>query len=101
MVAIKLRIMNFASNKLNRYLKAEKVIRDYECNLCGIEGEIVNNEFTLEGHHPDYRKPLFVIWLCRACHKQHHREMRLARIAATYKIVMDYFFNENFGSLSL
>lgn len=24
-------------------------------------------------HHPDYDRPLFIIWLCKEHHQQHHR----------------------------
>ena len=34
------------------------------------------NPKKLHGHHPDYRKPLLVIWLCDPCHKREHKRLR-------------------------
>ena len=29
-----------------------------------------------DAHHPDYQRPLLVVWLCRKCHKREHRKGR-------------------------
>jgi ribosomal protein S27AE len=38
------------------------------CERCGAA--------KTDAHHEDYSKPLDVIWLCRKCHQQRHRELR-------------------------
>jgi len=39
------------------------------CEICGAK--------ETEKHHPDYSKPLSVIWYCRPCHlKKHLRKRR-------------------------
>ena len=30
----------------------------------------------LHGHHADYDKPFFVMWLCPSCHKLHHNKIK-------------------------
>lgn len=35
------------------------------CVLCHCEERV-------QAHHPDYSKPLDVVWLCRDCHRRHH-----------------------------
>ena len=44
------------------------------CALCLASPETRH----LHGHHPDYSKPLEVIWLCPACHSGIHRTGRIA-----------------------
>jgi hypothetical protein len=47
-------------------------LRQKPCRHCG--------ESKTERHHPDYARPLFVIWLCRPCHlKLHANKRRRAR----------------------
>lgn len=47
------------------YLRRGHLIPE-PCAHCG--------EDLVEMHHPDYSKPLEVIWLCRPCHLALHRE---------------------------
>src|SRR5436190_12541655 len=43
------------------------------CVVCG--------DKKSEGHHPDYNKPLDVVWLCQLHHAEMHKELRNARRA--------------------
>lgn len=49
-----------------------KLKRPETCSKCPSNKEI-------QAHHPDYRKPLDVIWLCRICHMEHHRLERIKK----------------------
>lgn len=41
-------------------------IKRGNCSICGTTKDV-------EGHHPDYSKPLNVIWVCPSCHSSLHR----------------------------
>lgn len=34
--------------------------------------EFYRHPSAVEGHHPDYDKPLEVVWLCKPCHIEEH-----------------------------
>lgn len=50
---------------VERALKSGKLVRADSCERCGTSA-------ALDGHHPDYSKPLEVEWLCRKCHRAEH-----------------------------
>lgn len=50
--------------RFSKAIKRGKIIRPTICSLCWLQNG------TVEGHHPDYSKPLKVIWLCRKCHRR-------------------------------
>lgn len=47
-------------------IKSGRLIRG-PCERCGVE--------LAEAHHPDYSKPLEVVWLCRVHHLEEHRRI--------------------------
>lgn len=55
-----------ARYQLNNAVSRGDVVRPEECQRCGTPGPV-------EGHHPDYSKPLEVEWLCTLCHGKEHR----------------------------
>lgn len=44
----------------------DDVRKPQACQLCGVAGE------RIEAHHPDYRLPLSIEWLCKRCHGMRH-----------------------------
>lgn len=58
-----------ARANLAYHIKSGHIVRPEQCERCGTKGKP-------HGHHPDYTKPLEVMWLCRGCHADVHRELR-------------------------
>lgn len=56
-----------AGSLLNYGIRIGFVEKSSICTICKKEGEI-------EGHHPDYSKPLEVVWVCVECHSKFHTE---------------------------
>ncbi len=59
----------WAHNALRSGLRRGLVQRQ-PCEVCGDQ--------NTEAHHPDYDRPLEVVWLCRAHHKAEHAQVRRA-----------------------
>jgi hypothetical protein len=55
-----------AQRMLQHAVKKGKIVKLYKCQSCEL------NDVKLDAHHPDYSKPLKVMWLCKSCHKQLH-----------------------------
>lgn len=50
-------------------IKKGIIIKPNICEHCN------RDNIRIEGHHPDYNKPLSVIWLCNSCHKTLHKNI--------------------------
>lgn len=59
-----------ASRAVQAAVKAGKIAK-LPCEVCGAAKS--------EAHHPDYSKPLDVVWLCRKHHADAHRAERDAK----------------------
>ena len=55
----------------------QKLYPDPEpCIMCGVIGE--------HRHHPDYEKPLEIVWLCESCHHKLHPRNKKVRTIQLY-----------------
>lgn len=63
----KLRIRHQARWLARRNMHAGK-IKKHPCEKCGD----VNSQI----HHPNYTKPLMIIWLCVKCHRELHKKLK-------------------------
>ena len=71
LLAVKLRRQKYkgkarANAALNHAVRDGK-IKKLPCEVCG--------NIKVEGHHPDYRKKLQVIWLCNYHHRKIHNRI--------------------------
>ncbi len=55
-----------AKNLADYAQKKGFIIKPDRCSKC-------DKNIKIEKHHPDYSKPLEVIWLCRSCHIKIHK----------------------------
>jgi hypothetical protein len=47
------------------------LIHRQPCRDCG--------ELKVDGHHPDYDRPMAVVWLCRRHHVAEHRRLKVKK----------------------
>ena len=80
------KIVKALTEKNYRMKHPEKAIAHYVLSNAVRDGklkrkpcEICGSIVKVEGHHPDYSKPLCVVWLCEKHHKEVHRKMRLQK----------------------
>jgi len=64
-MAVDLQIRQEAYKTVNAARREKSLIPNSTCGLCGRPVNTI-------AHHPDYNKPLEVIWLCRRCHRRVH-----------------------------
>lgn len=50
--------------------------RPARCGTCGSESVFKDGRAGIQAHHPDYNKPLDVMWLCQPCHHRWHAANR-------------------------
>jgi hypothetical protein len=61
-----------AQNLLNTAIMKGIIVKE-ACSVCG--------DIKSQAHHPDYSKPLEVIWLCQQHHKDLHVKLKEAATA--------------------
>ncbi len=55
-----------ARRAVHAALRSGHLIRPMSCERCGCTRKMT-------AHHPDYSRPLVVMWLCHPCHSKEHR----------------------------
>jgi predicted DNA-binding protein YlxM (UPF0122 family) len=63
-----------AQNKVEKAILRGRITRPENCERCGASGTFKDGRSAIQAHHPDYSKPLDVIWLCQRCHHDEHRK---------------------------
>ncbi len=56
-----------AQTAVGNAVRDKRLMKPSTCLRCGTTSE------RIEAHHPDYNKPLDVVWLCTLCHGKEHR----------------------------
>jgi len=74
------RANDHAQNLLEEAVERGVVLRQYVCEQCGDSGTFKDGRTKIHAHHPDYNKPLDVMWLCQKCHHQWHKEHKAKEV---------------------
>lgn len=83
-----------ARTKTAKAIKSGKLIRPEFCTSC-------KTGQPVEAHHPDYNKPLNVMWLCRKCHRQWHKKHGYQKkVGNTVVIFLNYEKSEYLEKIS-
>jgi predicted DNA-binding protein YlxM (UPF0122 family) len=64
---------DWAQNKVEKALKRGDLLRPALCEKCGSSPIFKDGRTGIHAHHPDYNKPLEVVWLCQRCHHEWHK----------------------------
>jgi predicted DNA-binding protein YlxM (UPF0122 family) len=72
-----------AQNQLEQAITEGKIVRQTICEECGKSGTFKNGRTMIQAHHPDYSKPLEVMWLCQKCHHQWHKKFTAKEVIIT------------------
>lgn len=64
---------DYAQNLVEQALKDGTLLRPDCCEECGKSGIFKDGRTAIQAHHPDYNKPLQVMWLCQRCHHEWHK----------------------------
>jgi hypothetical protein len=66
-----------AHNKVEKAVLRGRLARPATCQECGGSGQpYADGRAPIQAHHPDYNKPLEVMWLCQRCHHKWHARNR-------------------------
>lgn len=63
-----------AQNIMEKAIKRGIITRKTHCETCGFNGFMKDGRTAIQAHHPDYNRPLDVMWLCQNCHHKWHKE---------------------------
>lgn len=62
-----------SQNLLEQAIEDGLIKRKDTCEICGKTSVKSNGKSGIEAHHCDYNKPYDVIWLCKKCHYEWHK----------------------------
>ena len=68
-----------AQNMVEYALRIGVLKRPESCSKCDSSYSFKDGRTAIQAHHPDYNKPLDVMWLCQKCHHDWHQTNQAIR----------------------